>query len=70
VLLGKEQRGTRTGKEGDDDATTGLQTQPYLTVLRHKRQHERLQISELNTLFETYYGTTDALRSVVDELAV
>jgi hypothetical protein len=49
---------------------TGVDSSIYLTVLRHKHQHERLQISELNTLFETYYGATDALRGVVDELEV
>jgi hypothetical protein len=49
---------------------TGVETSIYLTVLRNKRQHARLRMPALNALFETYYVTTDALRSVVDALAV
>ena len=46
----------------------GINTDIFITILKAKRDKGKFSLDRLNALFEDYYGATERLREIVDEI--
>ncbi len=69
VLLGREAPEKNEDVLSTLQETTGVDTSVFKTILKQKKEREKLSMDQLNSIFEDYYKAIDKLGDITDEIS-
>ena len=52
------------------EKVTGVKTDAFRIVMKEKKEHSRLSLEQLNTLFEDYHEAIEKLGDMIDEMEI